>query len=233
VVLALAIALGLLAIARYFAAPRVVARVPLGSGEVVVRSLGRFSTGREMIASDAGERMVWSREPALPYVEALSLAVRDESRRVLVLGCGGGSTVKALHARGLVVDLVERDAVVVALARRHFDMPFDARVTLHVEDARSFVAHACETWDAAVVDVYGAHDLPPELATEAFFRALRERIAPRGRIAVNVIGALRDALPARVIVAMERAFGDVAVLPIPTDGDERAPRNLVVIACRS
>ncbi|MGZ3422530.1 MAG: spermidine synthase [Polyangiales bacterium] len=229
-ILALALALALLVVARvWFARPRVLARVPLGSGEVVVQALG---AAREMIVQGK-ESMVWSREPPLPYVDALSLAVKRETTRVLVLGCGGGSTVKQLHARGLAIDLVERDAVVVALARRHFDMPLDARVTVHVEDASSFVTHARDTWDAAVVDVYGAMELPPELAGEPFFQALRERIAPGGRVAVNVVGALRDALPARVIVAMEKVFGDVAVVPIPTDGDERAPRNLVVLACRS
>jgi SAM-dependent methyltransferase len=230
VVFALALALALLVVARvYFARPHVVARVPLSSGEVVVRAQGKV---REMIAVSPAASMVWSREPRLPYVDALSLAVREGAKRVLVLGCGGGSVVKELHARGLEIDLVERDAVVVALARRHFGMPFDPRVHLHIDDAATFVRRSTETWDAVVVDVYGAMTFPSELAEEPLFWALRERVAPGGRLAVNVVGALRDELPARIVVALEKSFGDVALLPIPTDGDETAARNLVVIACR-
>lgn len=230
-IFALALALGLLVVARmYVSRPHVVARVPLSSGEVVVRAQGRM---REMIAVSSRARMVWSREPRLPYVDALSLAARDDAKRALVLGCGGGSVVKQLHARGLDVDLVERDAVVVALARRHFDMPFDDRVHLHLDDAATFVARTTATWDAVIVDVYGAMTFPPDLAEEPFLLAVRERMAPGARLAVNVVGALRDELPARIMVALEKSFGDVALIPIPTDGDETAPRNLVMIACRA
>ncbi len=70
--------------------------------------------------------------------------------RVLVVGAGGGADVQgALRAGASHVDAVEIDPVVAAISRRfNADAPYaDPRVTLHVDDARSFIAKAQPGYD--------------------------------------------------------------------------------------
>ncbi len=65
--------------------------------------------------------------------------------RVLVLGAGGGSDVQAALAAGVrQVDAVEIDPVVVQLSQRfNAGAPYaDPRVTVQVDDARSFISRA-------------------------------------------------------------------------------------------
>ena len=74
--------------------------------------------------------------------------------RVLVLGAGGGSDVQAALAAGARhVDAVEIDPAVVAISRRfNAGAPYaDPRVSVHVDDARSFVSRAtAESYDLVV-----------------------------------------------------------------------------------
>jgi hypothetical protein len=70
--------------------------------------------------------------------------------RVLVVGAGGGADVQGALRNGAThVDAVEIDPVVAAISRRfNADAPYnDPRVTLHVDDGRSFIAKARPGYD--------------------------------------------------------------------------------------
>jgi hypothetical protein len=76
---------------------------------------------------------------SLPY------ALHQRQQRVLVLGAGGGSDVQAALLGGAErVDAVEIDPGIVQLSKRfNAGAPYaDPRVTVHVDDARSFIARA-------------------------------------------------------------------------------------------
>lgn len=77
-------------------------------------------------------------------------AVGGPRAKVLVLGAGGGADVQgALAAGASHVDAVEIDPVLAAISRRfNADAPYlDPRVTLHVDDARSFLSKAKPGYD--------------------------------------------------------------------------------------
>jgi hypothetical protein len=85
---------------------------------------------------------------ALHYV--LPYAVSDGRERVLVVGAGGGCDVEAALASGARhVDAVEIDPAIVAVSRRfNAGAPYlDPRVTVHIDDARSFLARARPGYD--------------------------------------------------------------------------------------
>lgn len=73
--------------------------------------------------------------------------------RVLVVGAGGGADVEAaLLAGAKRVDAVEIDPVIVQVARRfNAGAPYDdPRVTVHIDDARSFLKSATPGYDLVV-----------------------------------------------------------------------------------
>ena len=96
----------------------------------------------------------WLQYYRLPYALAKG---RD---RVLVLGAGGGGDVEGALASGVRhVDAVEIDPVIVQVARRfNAGAPYsDPRVTVHVDDARSYLAKAKPGYDVVVYGLLDSH----------------------------------------------------------------------------
>jgi hypothetical protein len=83
--------------------------------------------------------------------------------RALVLGAGGGGDVLgALESGVRHVDAVEIDPMVVAVSRRfNAQQPYaDPRVTVHIDDARSYLAKAKKgSYDAVVFGLLDSHAL--------------------------------------------------------------------------
>ncbi len=83
----------------------------------------------------------------LPYTLTLG---RD---RILVVGAGGGADVQAaLASGGRHVDAVEIDPAIISISRRFSaGAPYlDPRVSVHIDDARSFLAKATPGYDLVV-----------------------------------------------------------------------------------
>jgi hypothetical protein len=88
---------------------------------------------------------------ALQYV--LPYAVCDGRDRVLIVGAGGGCDVEAALASGARhVDAVEIDPAIVDVSRRfNAGAPYsDPRVSVHIDDARSYLARARPGYDLVI-----------------------------------------------------------------------------------
>ncbi len=85
-------------------------------------------------------------------------AKRDD---VLVLGAGTGNDVAgALRAGVGHVDAVEIDPEIYAMGALHGEKPYsDPRVTVHIADARSFLAHTDKKFDEIVYGLVDSHVL--------------------------------------------------------------------------
>jgi len=121
---------------------------------------------------------------------------------MLMVGLGGGTFTTLVHraAPEITVDAVEIDPVVVEVARRYFGVREDDRYRVHIADAAAWITQPGETFDLVFLDGYAGDDVAPALATQAFFEAVRRRLAPGGVVAINIAemtGATRRA---------ERAF---------------------------
>ena len=103
-----------------------------------------------------------------------------------------------------------------------------------VEDAPS--AH----WDAVLVDLFGAYEASPLVASPAFLAGVRRVLRPGGAVAMNLVGSLdgsSGALPAAE-AALDEAFrGARITLPILDEDEARSgfaslssPRNVVAFA---
>ena len=115
---------------------------------------------------------------------------------VLIVGAGSGNDVAAALALGAKhVDAVEIDPVLHEIGREdHPNRPYaDPRVTVHLDDGRSFVRNTARKYDLviyAVVDSLVLHSgysslrLESFLFTEQAFRDIRAKLKPGGVFAM-------------------------------------------------
>jgi spermidine synthase len=108
--------------------------------------------------------------------------------RLLMVGLGGGSLVRALlpHDPSMRMDVVELNPVVVDVAKQFFAIEPSDRLAIHVGDGREFVQKATKRWDLILLDAYGDDYIPFPLTTVEFVRSLAERLEPNGAVVSNV-----------------------------------------------
>jgi len=170
----------------------------------------------------------------------LSLAVKPDATRVLVLGLGGGAVTKRFHHDypEVTVDSVEIDPAVVDVAKKYFGLPVDSRSRVYAQDARRFVQTATGTWDIVVMDAYYADALPFHLTTQEFFRETKARMAPDGVVAYNVISAL-EGDRSKLFRSLYRTAGSVWThlwvfrVNVGQGDDPTQRQNLIVLATDS
>jgi predicted membrane-bound spermidine synthase len=128
-------------------------------------------------------------------------------QRVATLGNAGGTTARALgvfspQAR---IDGVELDPAVTRAARRFLGLGDNPRLHVVTADARPFLRRTHTRYDLVLVDAYRPPYVPFYLATEEFFRLVRDRLAPDGIVALNVATVPGDDRLARGIEATLRS----------------------------
>ena len=109
-------------------------------------------------------------------------------RSVAILGNAGGTTARAygvFYPRA-AIDGVEIDPAVSAAARRFMGLGDNPRLHVITADARPFLRRTHTRYDVIVVDAYRQPYVPFYLATQEFFRLVRDRLRPGGIVALNV-----------------------------------------------
>jgi spermidine synthase len=167
----------------------------------------------------------------------LVMAAKPDTKRVLIVGLGGGTLVKRMlrDYPEIKIDVVEIDPVVVDVAKKYFDVKDDPRLRVFVEDGRGFIRRSTDTYDVIVMDAYYADSLPFHLTTEEFFKQAKARLAPDGVLAYNVIASV-DGERSKLFRSMYRTasavWRQVWVFPIEfgTDKARDENRNIIVLA---
>lgn len=171
-------------------------------GRVIVCLAREEGTGRLMRAMITGpgarQSAMYMDDPqalALPYTRFYRLTGHfvPDMDRVLVLGGGGYSFPKfalAAHPE-LLLDVVELDPGVTALAREHFGLRDDPRLRVLEEDARIFLNRNGERYDAILCDVFNTdHAVPFHLTTVETVRRLRASLTDNGVVLVNLLSSM-------------------------------------------
>jgi SAM-dependent methyltransferase len=156
---------------------------------------------------------------------------------VLIIGAGSGNDVAAALAHGARhVDAVEIDPVLNQLGRRdHPDRPYDdSRVSIQIDDGRSFVRKTASTYDLvsyAVVDSlvlqsgYSSLRLESFLFTEEALRDIKQKLKPGGIFAMYNLYR-RGWLVGRLAKMAEEVFGSKPlVLSLPYQAEITAESN--------
>jgi len=133
--------------------------------------------------------------------------------RVLVLGLGGGSVVRALRALapGATIVGIEHDRDVLRAARRHFGLD-RLGVELRAVDARDYLDAETRRFDLVIEDLFVGSVRSvrkPDWLVPAGYEAIRRRLRPGGVISTNSIHESRA-----IIRAMTTTGGGVVSLDV-------------------
>ena len=108
----------------------------------------------------------------------------------LILGFGAGSVASILfdeYKKDLHLTGVEKDPVVIALARKYFHIDRFKSLSLHIEDAGDFVENCNKKFDLVVVDIFVGADVPEKFREEKFLSGVGQLLSPGGIAFFNVL----------------------------------------------
>jgi spermidine synthase len=185
----------------------VIERASSAYGDLVISD---FNQTRYMFLNGVNQGSLRENASAAHYSYGLLrlITAKGLPKSVLIWGLGPGVIARALAEAGVQVTVIEIDPVIVRLARQYFGLPEAVRVM--VGDARIETARLEGTYEAIVLDAFSGDAPPFHLLTREAMLSLRERLAPQGLIAANIVGGTRGE-EARVVssvaVTMEEVFG--------------------------
>jgi spermidine synthase len=196
-------------------------------GEGIIEVVDDAETRSLYFGTPAAQSAMSRREPAglvLPYTRYMlsALLFCREPGRVLVLGMGGASLPRfLLHAfPSCQVDVVERRAKVVDVARNYFQLPPSPLLRTHVMDAARFMrGWRGRPFDMVLVDLHGPDGTAPVVHEPGFFPAFARLLGRRGVLATNIWSGSPSASDT-IVSAHRTTFGEGhLVLPVRDRGN--------------
>ncbi len=148
---------------------------------------------------------------------------------------GGGPCTLARYLvatrRRARVDVVERDAGVVAIAREHLMLDDVPRLEVRVGDGREAIAAMPDaSRDLVMVDAFVGLVAPHALSTREFIGDVRRVLRPGGLHAMNLIDVEPLELARAVAVGMQEHYAHVALLAEPAVLEHRTSGNVLLLA---
>jgi len=143
----------------------------------------------------------------------VGLVYPPQSRRVLMIGLGGGSLSSYLghFLPDAQVDTVEVDPGVIGAAKKYFGLIETSRVRYLEGDGRVFLNRNPSTWDLILVDAFHGGYVPFHLLTREFYTLVKRRLAPGGAAAFNVHDGTK--LFASTLLTLRSVFPGVHLYP--------------------
>lgn len=142
---------------------------------------------------DAVQSLGWPSRPrrlALPYAKSViaGLAAAERLQSFLVVGLGGGTLPRFLHATlpAARIEAIELDPVIVQAAKACFGLVPDERLIVHEGDAVELLPRLSRRFDVVLLDAFSGDQLPRPLLTPTFLAAVKRRLAPDGTLLANV-----------------------------------------------
>lgn len=130
--------------------------------------------------------------PATPvhhYIKAMLMAIAWREREsALLLGLGGGSLLRALHAHDadMRLDVVELRPQVLAVTRRYFTLPDAEHIKYYLENAVDYLRRDTGQRYAFIFsDLYSAFCMDPQQGTENFLEHCRAALCENGWLVLN------------------------------------------------
>ncbi len=154
----------------------------------------------------------------------------EQATSAVIVGAGTGNDIAAALRCGVEsVDAVEIDPVIARMGRMyHPEKPYqDPRVTLHVNDARTFLRKTDKKYDLIVYGLLDSHSLLSHgssvrldsfVYTVEAFREARARLAPGGCISLSFC-VLSDALGRKIFLMLKEAFDGRAPVCVEAEYD--------------
>src|SRR6516165_9627780 len=123
-------------------------------------------------------------ESQFAYVKMME-SFLAHSANVLLLGCGGGNLATMLTRSGKTVTVVDHNPSSFDIARQYFGMPDD--IPCIIEDFRTYLPTETQQFDGIAIDVGGPGFCFEEQFDSATCYSIKRRLAPGGRIIMNML----------------------------------------------
>lgn len=124
-------------------------------------------------------------------MESLALGISPQPKSALVLGLAGGIIPMTLYEEGLNVEVVDVIETPLIAAKEYFNFD-DEAVSVHIEDARTFVNPCRNKYDRILIDLFQGYAVPDHLNTTEFYRDLKTCLTPNGSVIINTAVPNRD-----------------------------------------
>jgi spermidine synthase len=168
--------------------------------------------------NDYFESVIDLKDPdALPVlcnrIMPVALAYPQETKRILLIGLGGGS-VSTYLGRAMPnaqIDVVELDPGVVAAGKKYFGLHETDKVRFIESDGRVYLNRHKDTYDLILLDAYRELGVPFHMLTREFYTLVKEHLAPGGAVASNVVANTK--LYLSTLVTLHAVFPTVDVYP--------------------
>lgn len=163
-------------------------------------------------------------------LQFLPYALKPDGKNCLVIGLGAGLVPAWYKAQGVNTEVVDIDPAVVELARGYFG--FNPAIPVHIEDARYFLSKTAQRYDYMIMDVFNGDTTPGHLLSIEAMRLVKQRMAPDGILAVNLVGSLKHhtLMTASVVKTLQSVFNQVAIYPTFDPALGEGTGNLEIVA---
>lgn len=144
----------------------------------------------------------------------LSLVFHPDPGSILVLGLGGGAIPTLLHSilEKAVIDVVEIDPGMPAIARKYFNFSISERLRLFIDDAFFYVRDTNKNYDIVLMDAYIENQIPETVDSTAFFAETARALAPNGIFVANLMTINKEHFE-NILERMSGIFKDIRMLP--------------------
>lgn len=168
-----------------------------------------------------------------PYIEEIKqILFKDlqfRNKDILVLGAGGFSLSAESNFTNRIL-YVDIDGSLPEIAKNGFIDTINGKF-IH-DDARKFLMHTPQRFDAIISDVYSSrYTIPFHLLTREYFLSIRSALKENGIAFFNIIAnpMLRDQYARRVDNTIRSVFNNCMTVPMPY---RNAPANILYICPR-
>ena len=160
------------------------------------------------------------------YIHAIfGLILQAKARKILIIGCAGGTLATMLAQAGRKVTIIDVNPASFILAKQYFALPDN--VECRAADGKSFLCSDTNLYDAIVLDAFHGDHIPAHLKSLSFYYLVADRLTQRGAVFANVhVKNDVDHHADRIADRMSKAFHDVRLL----DSEGYQGRNAIVMA---
>ncbi len=182
-----------------------------------------------------------SKDLALTYTKYYRLArhFQPSVSEALLIGGAGYSYAKDYlqQYRTARLDVVEIDPGMTDLAKKHFELPENNRLTIIHADGRAYLNKTKKRYDAIFCDAFTSlYTIPFQLTTRETVARLYSLLNDNGLVLVNIISSIEG--DAGMFLRAEYAtyksiFPQVLLFPVRNSVDGMASQNIMLVALKS